>query len=713
MKKRRNRTCRSRRNSGRNLDFQSLEPKQLLAGISFDSGTGVVTVDGSNAADAVRVEVKSPTQIEVVFNGVGRQSFDKSDVTEVVFMGRSGDDWFRNSTSVPSKAYGHDGEDILIGGFGDDVLRGGNGKDRLLGKGGDDRVFGDGQDDILEGNSGDDVLRGGTGNDRTNGGSGNDNLYGDLGDDLILGGIGDDYARGGDGDDQIYGFDGTDRVFGDSGNDLLAGQNGDDFVFGNAGLDRIYGNSGKDRLEGGSDDDTLIGGADDDLIHGDDGNDRVLGQSGNDSIDGGQGDDVLQGDDGDDQIHGGDGDDTVIGSTGNDSLFGDAGRDRVVGNSGDDLLLGGLDDDVLFGHGGRDRIFGDDGDDSIYGGDDDDILRGGSGLDNLYGQRGSDDMHGNDGDDDLYGGLGSDSMSGDLGNDDYYRDDSDSIYDDADDHSPDGDFELRGPISNLDTTSKTFTILGITVNYSTASVHGTLANGQTFKAEGIFSSGVLGATEVEPAINTSDNFEAVGTIANLNTTAKTFTMFGIQVNYGSAQVKTTLADGNTVKVEGALAAGVVSAREVEAPESGDHGGGNGDNNSNQSDGKVEVYGNITNLDTTNKTFQLLGLTVNYAGAQISGQFQEGTFVKAEGNYDGSTIVAREVEQENPNDNQNKNFEAYGKIENLDAQAKTFDLLGFSVDYSNASLYTSLTNGLSIELEGMLQGMNVDAIKIDV
>ena len=713
MKKRHIRSSRTRQKSRRKFDFQALEPKQLLAGISYDSGTGVVTVDGSNAADAVRVEVKSPTQIEVIFNGIGRQAFDTSSVSEVVFLGRSGDDWFRNDTSTPSKAYGHDGADVLIGGFSDDVLRGGQGNDRLLGKGGDDRVFGDGQDDFLQGNSGDDVVRGGDGNDRADGGSGNDNLYGDLGDDVVLGGTGDDYARGGAGDDRIYGYDGVDRVFGDSGNDVLAGQNGNDLVFGNSGRNRMFGNSGNDRLEGGSDDDILVGGADDDLIKGHGGNDRALGQSGDDSIDGGSGDDVLQGDDGDDSVHGGDGDDTVVGSTGNDSLFGDAGNDRVVGNSGDDLILGGLDDDVLFGHGGRDRLFGDDGDDSIYAGDDDDILRGGSGLDNLFGQHGSDDLHGNDGDDDLYGGPGIDSMTGDLGNDDYYSDSSDDVFDDSDDNSSDGDFELRGPISNLDTTAKTFDVLGISVNYATASVHGTLADGATFKAEGSYSGGVLTATEVEPAINVSDNFEAVGTIANLDTTAKTFTLFGIQVNYGSAEVKTTLADGNSVKVEGALAAGVVTAREVKAPETGNHGGGGsgGDDNSSQSDGRVDVYGNVTNLDTTNQTFQILGLTVNYNGAQITGQFAEGTFVKVDGNYDGSTIAAREIEQEDANDDRDRNFEAYGKIENLDTQAQTFELLGFSVNYSNARVRTSLTDGLSIELEGMLQGSNIDAVEI--
>ena len=54
------------------------------------------------------------------------------------------------------RLYGHEGDDVLIGGAGDDLLRGGNGSDTLEGGAGSD---------LMIGGEGNDIITGGTGTD--------------------------------------------------------------------------------------------------------------------------------------------------------------------------------------------------------------------------------------------------------------------------------------------------------------------------------------------------------------------------------------------------------------------------------------------------------------------------------------------------------------------------------------------------------------------
>ncbi len=549
----------------RNLSsYTSLENRNLLAGISFDSATGVVTISGSAAADAAQVNLVN-TQIQVTVNGIGTQNFAASAVTKVVFSGGDGDDWFRNNTAVPTQANGHRGNDTLIGGSANDVLRGG--------------------EDI-------------------------------------------------------------DRIYGNNGNDSLIGDSGRDFFFGGTGHDSMNGGTG---------------------------NDRLLGEGGNDSI------------------NAGDGNDFVDGGTGNDSINAEAGDDKAYGRTGDDTISGGIGNDFLFGEDNIDHLFGDDGHDTIDGGNGDDFGRGGVGNDDLNGQSGNDDLNGDTGDDNLVGGSGSDSLGGGSGNDDFGRDSSDSVDDSPEDYVPGGDFEVRGTISNLDTVAKTFSLMGFTVNYANARIEGVLANGAFFKAEGTTAAGNIVATEVEQKLPTEseDNFEARGTISNLDTVNQTFSFLGVTVDYSDAQVNGTLANGSTIKVEGFLDAGVVAAREIYF--------------GTQDDIKIavnfELRATVSNLDTTAKTFILQGVLVDYSQAFVQGAIVEGSIVKVDGSLTNGQLKAREVELEN--DLNDRNVKAFGAISNLDTTAQTFTFLGFTVDYSNSRLDLTINNGTIIRLEGQL------------
>ncbi|MEM7312636.1 MAG: Ig-like domain-containing protein [Planctomycetota bacterium] len=350
----------------RKLNAESLEPRRMLAGVTLNNG--VLTVSGTEGDDVITI-LESRSQAAgdqlVVFaqflDSPHRLSSDE--VTLVAIDGFAGDDTITVSgLNVPTRLYGHSGND---------------------------RIFGASAKDTIFGGDGDDVL------------------YGKLGDDLIFGGNGDDLIVSGDGHDRIEAGGGHDRVFGGSGADHLNGNAGDDLVFGGAGVDLIFGSLGDDRLGGGEGNDSIYGGLGDDLItgdsgsdklHGSEGTDRLLGGFGADSIFGGQGNDVIAGGMNEDELHGEDGDDLLFGDEDADKLFGDDGNDRLFGGVGSDIVSGGTGDDDLNGGAGADLLNGGRGNDQLYGGDQNDILiSGGTAwpmpeivFDRMLGQNGSD-----------------------------------------------------------------------------------------------------------------------------------------------------------------------------------------------------------------------------------------------------------------------------------------------------------------------------------
>ena len=278
----------------------------VVEGIGFDARRGVVTITGSDGNDQAEVSRRG-SRITVTLttpNATFTKSISAGRVRSVVFSGLAGDDSFTNGTSVPTKADGGAGADVLRGGSGADTLQGGDGNDQLFGNGGNDR---------LSGGAGDDALDGGAGNDTENGDDGNDTARGGLGNDVISGGL---------------------------------------------GLDQLYGDDGSDRLSGGGDDDALDGGAGNDTENGDDGSDVLLGGDGADALQGGGGDDTIDCGDGNDTAGGGDGNDDLSGGAGDDQLQGGAGNDTIAGDAGDDTLRGDAGDDQLNGDDGTDRIDG-------------------------------------------------------------------------------------------------------------------------------------------------------------------------------------------------------------------------------------------------------------------------------------------------------------------------------------------------------------------
>ncbi len=273
--------------------YSVLEPKNLLATVSLSGG--VITISGGTANDNATVSI-SGGNVSVVQPGLETETFAASSVDSITFIGRAGNDFFENTTSIPSRAFGQAGDDTLIGGSGNDTLAG---------------------------NVGNDVIRGNGGVDRLIAGNGNDNV------------------EGGEGNDTILGTAGLNTLRGDAGDDLIFGGNDVDMIFGGDGADQLSGNGDNDVIRGGSGNDSVFAGPGDDNIDGEGGNDNLFGQVGNDDVQGGVGNDRVVGNGGNDTLRGGAGNDFLSAGTGDDDLFGDAGDDRLFVIAGNNTLSGG------------------------------------------------------------------------------------------------------------------------------------------------------------------------------------------------------------------------------------------------------------------------------------------------------------------------------------------------------------------------------------
>lgn len=302
-----------KRNSGprlNRLNFHALESRRVLANflpVQTELDAGVLTITASPNSNVTVVEVFEDESnqlffreaIEAVEPDLGLRFSEAKEfvgVESIVYRGNHFVDNVQIKASIPSAAYGNNGNDSLrakmvVGGLGDDQLFG----------------------DIVFGNDGNDTIKD-TYDNATNflsGGSGDDTIYGSF----VYG----DIIHGDDGDDTIFAdLKVVDQPFGS--NDVVYGGAGDDYIFGGGSNDRLFGGLGNDQIDAGSGDDEVFGGA------------------GIDSVFAGAGSDWVNGGDGDDKIDGGVGNDSLLGGGGNDWLIGNRGNDWIKGEDGDDLI---------------------------------------------------------------------------------------------------------------------------------------------------------------------------------------------------------------------------------------------------------------------------------------------------------------------------------------------------------------------------------------
>lgn len=211
------------------------------------------------------------------------------------------------------------------------------------------------------------------------------------------------------------------------------------------------------------------------------------------------------------------------------------------------------------------------------------------------------------------------------------------------------EYRLRGLVSELDTTARTFRIGSELVNYAgvpNADVPRTLANGQFVRVT-LQTTQVNGAWIVIRLRHSVRTWEPrpdvrVEGVITVFTSAQSFEINGLQIDAANAAFPDGTAGvvlGARVEVEGSIVNGVLVATKVELEDRRDRGRR-----------LLEFRGEMSNLDTTAKTFALRGLTIWYGGTVeyrngTEATLADGKIVEVKGfiSTDHTRVEARRIE----------------------------------------------------------------------
>lgn len=284
--------------------------------------------------------------------------------------------------------------------------------------------------------------------------------------------------------------------------------------------------------------------------------------------------------------------------------------------------------------------------------------------------------------------------------------------------------EVRGPVEAVDTTAGTATVLGQTVLVTPSTLFDeTLAGGLAALTVGAVVEvyGILDpdqarivATRIESEAGATA-YKLRGRIANLDTTARTFTINGALVNYASVpagQVPPGLAAGQLVRV--LLQTTPVNGQWVATALRGGR-------RFPDASTEAKLEGLITAF-TSSTSFSVNGLPVNASAAT----FPDGTSglvlgarVEVVGTITGGVMQATVVEIEERRVPGPRLWDLRGEIGQLDTTAKTFALRGITVWYGGTVEFrdgtvANLANGTRVRVRGPLatDRTRLEATRID-
>jgi hypothetical protein len=126
--------------------------------------------------------------------------------------------------------------------------------------------------------------------------------------------------------------------------------------------------------------------------------------------------------------------------------------------------------------------------------------------------------------------------------------------------------------------------------------------------------------------------------------------------------------------------------------------------------EAEVEGVITAYSGVGTNFELNGLPVNASGAQFedgsTANLAVGVRVEVEGSVQNGVLVAKKVEFR---DNNEREIELHGTVSAFDATARTFQVRGVKVTYTDATRFDDGTaanlggTNVNVEVRGQLSG----------
>jgi hypothetical protein len=281
---------------------------------------------------------------------------------------------------------------------------------------------------------------------------------------------------------------------------------------------------------------------------------------------------------------------------------------------------------------------------------------------------------------------------------------------------------LVGPVAAVNATAKSLVVLGQTVLVLDTTVFderlvggfagitvGMLVevHAQLDPTTGAYTATRIGTTQALAG------FKIRGIVANLDTTAKTFTMGGTLISYaGVTSVPAALANGlllavrlQTVQVAGVWVATRLGAG---APPVAD------------SDA-ARLKGTITAFTSTTQ-FSVNGIPVDASKAEFDGGSTGivlGAQVDVRGTSSNGVVIASKVSIETPEAQRAEGFELHGAVTAIDTTAQTFVLRGVTVSYGSPNVQfkdgtaAQLAVGVQLEVHGTLSsdGTQLQATRI--
>lgn len=258
------------------------------------------------------------------------------------------------------------------------------------------------------------------------------------------------------------------------------------------------------------------------------------------------------------------------------------------------------------------------------------------------------------------------------------------------------DDTLRGPISDMSwdeaTRTGSLTMLGQSISldgktvFRGATPTALASNPQGYRVrvsawrleDGSFRASFVGAKAIGLDFEDGNEVEIEGIVANLDTSAQTFTINGFLVDYTSAVGDDdfsldNLENGIVVEVEGFLDGNTIMAEEIDD-----------EDDLFDDDDDVEISGSIYDYDADSRQFSVNGVRVQINGGTEFEDLREnsladGLFVKVEGDFRNGILVAEEIE------GRESDAELDGRIDSIDLTNETMVVSGVRVQLTSNTL----------------------------
>lgn len=255
---------------------------------------------------------------------------------------------------------------------------------------------------------------------------------------------------------------------------------------------------------------------------------------------------------------------------------------------------------------------------------------------------------------------------------------------------------IRGPVETVNTAASTFTVMGQTVTYNTTTVFpstipNTLAVAYVVRVTAVpgTTAGTFTASRVELVSTSYTPGSAVqvsGTIQNLNTLSRTFTLGLLTVNYsGATSLAFTPTAGMSVIV-GASAVPVANMLNATQLVQGSS------TTTPSIEAGITIKGPIEAVNTAANTFTVLGQTVTYSAttttfpSTIPSTLVVGYVVRvsATQGVTAGTFTASRVELVGTTYIPGTSVQVSGTVQNLNALSRTFTLGSLTVNYASVT-----------------------------